>query len=98
MLIFSRVATTDTTAMSGAMGLREALLQIVCYSTTYYGSRSVAEVVRKCLSSYKGTLPDVDSTKVDSIIIEKDFDNHYEEGNKAFIFGAYLQFRVWYQD
>lgn len=94
-LIFSRVATTDSYAMSGPTGLREGLFQIVCYSTTYYGSRSVADVVRKYLGSYKGTLPD--GTVVTGVITDKEWDDRYEEGSKSFIYGAYLQFRVWYQ-
>jgi len=32
------------------------------------------------------------------VLVEKDFDYKYEEGSKGFIFGAYLQFRVWYLD
>jgi hypothetical protein len=97
-LVFSRVATTDTYAMSGSMGFREALFQVVCYATTYYASRSVAEVVRKFLENYTGTLPDTDSTVVNAVLIEKDWDDKYEAGSKSFIFGAYLQFRVWYYD
>jgi hypothetical protein len=98
MLIFSRVGTTDTTAMSGPMGLRGALFQVVCYATSYYGSRAVAEAVRKFLQSYKGTLPDTNATVVSGVIIEKDWDDRFEEGSKTFIYGAYLQFRVWYAD
>jgi hypothetical protein len=97
-LILSRVATSDQYAMSGPIGFRQGLFQVVCYSTTYYGSRTVAETVRKFLQSYKGTLPDADSTVVDAIFIEKDWDDQYEEGSKGFIYGAYLQFRVWYYD
>ena len=41
-LIFSRVATSDTYSMAGPMGFRDGLFQIVCYSTTYYGSRTIA--------------------------------------------------------
>lgn len=97
-LIFSRVSTTNTNAMSGPMGLREGLFQVVCYSTTYYGSRSVAKAVRKFLGSYKGTLPDTDATVVQGVLIERDWDDRYEEGAKSFIYGAYLQFRIFYYD
>jgi len=98
MLVFSRVGTTDYYAMAGATGLREGLFQIVCYSTSYYGSRAVAETVRKLLQDYIGTLPDTDATVVNAVFIEKDFDDRYEEGSKGFIYGAYLQFRVWFYD
>lgn len=93
-LIFSRVGTTENYAMSGTTGLREALFQIVCYSSTYYQSRNISGVVRNFLKNYTGTLPD--STVVDSIFIEKDWDDRYEEGSKGFVYGAYLQFRVWF--
>jgi hypothetical protein len=95
-LILSRVATTDNYAMSGPTGLREGLFQIACYATTYYGSRSVADAVRKFLGGYKGTLPDADATVVDAVIVEKDFDDRYEDGGKGFIYCAYIQARVWY--
>lgn len=95
-LIFSRVATTDPYAMSGTIGLSEGLFQIVCYSATYYGSRSVAATVRDCLKNYTGTLPD--GTVVKSVLIEKDWDDKYEEGGKGFTYGAYLQFRMWFAE
>jgi hypothetical protein len=98
MLIFSRVGTTDPYTMAGPLGMREGLFQIVAYSTSYLGSRTVAEAVRKFLSSYTGTLPDTDATVVKAVMIVKDFDSKYEEGSKGFIFGAYLQFRVWFLD
>jgi hypothetical protein len=97
-LVFSRVSTGDNYDTSGPIGLRDGLFQVVCYSTTYYGSRKVAEVVRKFLENYSGTLPDTDATVVSQVFIEKDFDDRYEEGFKGFIYGAYLQFRVWYYD
>lgn len=56
------------------------------------------QVVRQFLENYKGTLPDADATVVTAVLVEKDFDYKYEEGSKGFIFGAYLQFRVWYLD
>jgi hypothetical protein len=94
-LVFSRVATTDPYAMSGTIGLREGLFQIVCYANNYYGSRTAAAAVRSCLENYIGTLPD--GTVVNSVLTDKDWDHQYEEGGKSFIYGAYLQFRVWFQ-
>jgi hypothetical protein len=82
--------------MAGATGLRDALFQVVCYSSDYYTSRNIAQVVRQFLENYTGTLPD--GTVVDAVLIEKDFDMNYEEGSKGFIFGAYLQFRIWHVD
>jgi hypothetical protein len=95
-LVFSRVSTADTYAMSGPTQKREAVFQIVCYSTSYYGSRTIAKAVRTYLGSYKGTLPD--GTVVDGVIVDKDWDDRYEEGSKSFVYGAYLQFRVFYFD
>ncbi len=95
-LVFSKVSATDTYAMSGPIGIREGLYQIVCYATSYYGSRNVADVVRKFLADYTGALPD--GTVVKSVIVDKDWDHQYEDGGKGFVFGAYLQFRVWYLD
>jgi hypothetical protein len=97
-LVLSRVSTSDTYTLAGPLGFRQGLFQVVAYSASYYGSRTVANTVRKFLQSYKGTLPDADSTLVDSVVIEKDWDDRYEEGSKGFIYGAYLQFRVWYYD
>jgi hypothetical protein len=97
-LIFSRVGTTDFYDMAGATGLREGLFQVVCYSTGYYSSRAVANTIRKFLQDYVGTLPDTDATVVNAVFIEKDWDDRYEEGSKGFIYGAYLQFRVWFYD
>lgn len=96
-LVWSRVGTTDSYSMQGRIGLREGLFQVVCYASSYLTSRAIAATVRRCLQNYKGTLPDTDATVVQSVMLEKDFDMNYEEGSKGFIFGAYLQFRVWYQ-
>lgn len=98
LLVFSRVATVDSYTMAGPLGFREGLFQVVCYATTYYGSRSVAEAVRRFLASYTGTLPDTDSTVVNAVVIEKDWDARYEQGLQSFIYGAYLQFKVWFYD
>lgn len=95
-LVLSRVATTDTYAMAGTTGLRDGLFQIVAYASTYYPSRSIASTVRNLLKDYTGTLPD--GTVVQSVMIEKDWDMQYEEGGKGFVYGAYLQFRVWYEE
>jgi hypothetical protein len=96
-LVFSRVGTDDSYAMQGRIPLRGALCQIVSYASTYYASRAIAATVLECLEDYTGTLPDADATVVQAVIVEKDFDMNYEEGSKGFIYGAYLQFRIWYQ-
>jgi hypothetical protein len=93
-LIFSRVSTSDVYTMAGGAGVRNSLIQIVCYATTYYNSRAIADAVRRFLTGYKGTLSD--GTVVDSIFCDKDFDRQFEEGGKGFIYSAVLQFRVWY--
>ena len=95
-LVFSRISTTDPYAMSGTIGMREGLFQIVTYASTsnYFTFRAIADTVRNCLKDYTGTLPD--GTVVKSVIIEKDWDHQFEEGGKGFTYGAYLQFRVWY--
>ncbi len=97
-LVFSRIGTTDTYDMAGSIGFREAKFQVVSYSSAYYGSRNMSKAVRQLLQDYAGTLPDTNSTVVQAVVIDKDWDARYEEGSKAFIFGAYLQFRVWYYD
>jgi hypothetical protein len=95
-LVLSRVGTVDPYTMAGPLGIRESLFQIACYGTTYYASRLAAAAVRNLLNSYTGTLPD--GTVVQSTILDKDWDDHYEEGAKGFIFCAYLQFRMWTND
>ena len=95
-LVLSRVATSDTYAMSGSLNFRNAVFQITCYGSDYYTSRNIANVVRTALQDFTGTLSDTDSTVVDSVVFEKDFDMNYETGSKGFIYGSYLHFRVWY--
>lgn len=97
-LVFSRVATSDTYAMSGSINFRNAMFQVTCYATNYYTGRSIADTVRKAIQDFTGTLPDTDATVVSSVVIEKDWDMNYEEGAGNVIFGSYLQFRVWYRD
>ena len=97
-LVLSRVSTNDTYTMAGSANFRDALFQVVAYASTYYPSRNVADTVRRAIENFKGTLPDTDATVVSSIVIEKDFDMNYEEGSLGFIYGAFLQFRVWYRD
>jgi hypothetical protein len=98
-IVLSRVATSDVYTMNGATGTRSALFQIDCYATDYYTSRSIALAVRQLLESYRGNLPDVNSTAVAAVLTEKDWDLPYEEGSgKGFVFRSLLQFRVWYYD
>jgi len=98
-IVLSRVATTDVYTMNGATGMRSALFQVDCYATDYYTSRSIALAVRQLLESYRGNLPDVNSTAVAAVLTEKDWDMPYEEGSgKGFVYRALLQFRVWYYD
>jgi hypothetical protein len=98
-LVFSRVATSDVYTMNGATGTRSALFQVDCYATDYYTARSIALAVRQLLESYRGNLPDDDSTAVAAVLTEKDWDMPYEEGSsKGFVFRSLLQFRVWYYD
>lgn len=97
-LVWSRVGTNDAYTMKGRIGLRSGLFQVVCYASTYLASRAIAATVRRRLQNFQGTLPDADATVVQSCMIEKDFDLNYEEGGKGFVFGAYLQFRVWFED
>jgi hypothetical protein len=96
VLVFSRIATSDIYTMEGTTGLRNSLFQIACYASTYYTSRVAAAVVRKLLQDYTGTLPD--GTVVQSVMVEKDFDAQYEEGGTGWIYGAYLQFRIWFEE
>jgi uncharacterized protein DUF3168 len=98
LIVLGWVATTDTIAMSGDLGFRNALLQIDCYSSQYYNSRAIADAVRDLLSSYKGTLPDTDATVVAGVLQTKDWDMPYEEGSVGFVYRAMLEFRVWYRD
>jgi hypothetical protein len=95
-LVFSRIGTVDTYAMAGTTGLREGMFQIACYASAYYTSRQISGTVRRLLENFKGALPDVDATVVQAVFIDKDFDLRYEEGGKGFIYGAILQFRIWF--
>jgi hypothetical protein len=97
-IVLNRVATTDTHTVDGAIGLRGALFQVDCYATTYYAARAISVAVRSLIGSYTGNLPDTDSTDVDGIFTEKDWDMPYEEGAKGFVFRALLEFRVWYYE
>jgi len=95
-LILNRVATGDTYTFAGPIPLRDALFQVDCYDTAYYDARAIAKAVRGMLQSFHGTLPDTDSTIVQAVFTEKDWDMPYEEGAKGFVFRALLEFRVWY--
>ena len=95
-LILSRVATTDNYGYGGTVGVRNSLFQVVCYASTYLASRQIASVVRQALQNFTGPLPD--GTVVQSLFIEKDFDMSYEEGGKGFVYGAYIQFRVFSEE
>lgn len=97
-VVLSRVTTGDTYSMAGATGLRDAVFQVDCFATDYYSARGVAFAVRMLLESYKGNLPDAESTSVSSVMTEKDWDMPYEEGAKGFVYRALLEFRVWHYD
>jgi hypothetical protein len=97
-LVLSRVATGDTYTMDGSTGFRDGLFQVDCFATDYYTSRSISLAVRQLLESYRGNLPDANSTAVCGVFTEKDWDMPYEEGAKGFVYRALLQFRVWYYD
>lgn len=102
-IVLSRVGTTDTYTMDGPISQRSGLFQVSCFtdSTTgvtngYYTSRAISLAVRQVLQSYRGNLPDTQSTAVTAVFTEKDWDMPYEEGSKGYVFHALLQFRVWY--
>jgi hypothetical protein len=102
-IVLSRVGTKDEYTMAGPIGQRNGLFQVSCFtdSTTgvangYYTSRAMSVAVRQVLQSYRGNLPDTQSTAVTAVFTEKDWDMPYEEGSKGFVFHALLQFRVWY--
>jgi hypothetical protein len=97
-IVLSWVATSDTIAMAGDAGFRNALLQIDCYGSTYYESKAVADAVRALLKSYHGTLPDTDSTIVAGVLQTKDWDMPYEEGSVGFVYRALQEYRVWYYE
>ena len=98
-IILSRVTTKDFYTTQGATQTREALFQVDCYATDFYGSRAIAHAVRSLLEGFKGTLPDVDSTVVQAIFIDKDWDMPYQEGGpKGFVYRALLQFRIDFVD
>jgi hypothetical protein len=98
LIVLTRVATTDTIAMAGDLGFRNALFQVDCYAGDFYTTRAVAAAVRELLESYSGTLPDTDSTVVNAVLQTKDWDYPYEEGSVGFVYRAMLEFRVWYRD
>lgn len=104
-LILSRAATEDTLTMQGTIPLRGGLFQIDCYTDTkagtgagYYTDRTLSKAVRGVLEPYTGTLPDTDSTAVQAVLIQKDWDMPYEEGGQTFVFRVMLEFRVWYRE
>lgn len=97
-IVLSRVTTKDSYDMVRDTGLREGLFQVDCYSADFYGSRAIAKAVWNLLKSYRGTLPDTDSTKVQATFIDKDWDMPYQEGAKGFVFRALLHFRVHFED
>jgi hypothetical protein len=104
-IVLERIATGDTYTMDGVQTLRAGLFAIHCYTDSnagitsgYFFSRQISRAVRSVLASYKGNLPDTDSTPVLAVFIEKDKDLQYEEGSKGFVFHAYLEFRIWYSD
>ena len=98
LIVLGTVSTSDTITFGGDAGFRNALFQIDCYASSFYQSRSIAKAVRNVLKSYRGNLPDTDSTAVAGVLQTKDWDMPYEEGSTGFIFRAMLEFRVWYYD
>lgn len=104
-IVLSRITTNDVYTYAGSAGIREGLFQVDCYtdskagtSTGYYNDRKVAAAVRGVLDSFQGNLPDTDSTAVQSILTDKDFDMPYEEGATGFLFQTVQIFRVWYSE
>ena len=97
-IVLSRVATSDTNTVAGDAGFRNALFQIDCYASTYYPAKAIAAAVRNVLKSFKGNLPDAESTAVGGVLQTKDWDMPYEEGATGFVNRALLEFRVWYYD
>src|SRR5579864_9228290 len=89
-IVLSWVATSDTIATSGDLGFRNGLLQVDCYSSQYYPSKAIAIAVRDLLKSYKGTLPDTDSTVVAGVLQTKDWDMPYEEGAVGFVYRSLM--------
>jgi hypothetical protein len=98
LIILGTVATNDVHTMGGDPGIREAIIQVDCYSSQYYVSRDIAKAVRNLLEYYRGTLSDSDATVVKSVLTTKDWDMPYEEGAVGFVYRAMLEFRVWYQE
>lgn len=100
-IVGSRTATGDTHTVDGDIKLRGGLFQVDCFASGagnigYYASRAIAKAVRDSLEGYKGTLPDADSTAVNAVFVQKDWDMPYQEGAKGFVYRALLEFRVWY--
>lgn len=102
-VVLSRVTTKDSYDMVGTTGLREGVFQVDCYASGagnigYYASRAIAKAVRNLLENFKGVLPDTDSTDVQAVFTDKDWDMPYQEGAKGFVFRALLHFRVHFEE
>ena len=93
-VVLSRVVTKNFYDMTGATGLQEGLFQIDCYATDFYASRAISKAVRDLLKSYRGTLPEMDNTRLQAAFIDKDWDLPYQEGSKGFVYRAMLHVRV----
>lgn len=104
-IVLSRTDTKDIYTTAGNTGFRRGLFQIDCYTDSkagvaagYYFCLQIASAVRSVLESYRGNLPDVNSTAVNAVFTEKEWDMPYEEGATGFVFRRLLEFSVWYYE
>jgi hypothetical protein len=102
-IVLSRAATKDSYEMTGQAGVREGVFQVDCYASGagnigFYESRAIAKAVRNLLENFTGELPDGDSTVLQAVFTDKEWDLPYTEGAKGFVFRSLLHFRVHFEE
>lgn len=71
-LVYTNITSDSIRSLAGQDGAREKLIQIDAWGATYNAAKSLADVVRKALDAYKGSMSSVNVQSV-SIQGERDF-------------------------
>lgn len=68
-IVFQRTDNDRDRHINGPSGLSQALIQIDCYSKSYYGAKDLAALVEGTLDGYSGTVAYGTDSPQESIVI-----------------------------
>jgi len=96
-ITYQQVSGPRVSSMDGPMGLAYINFQVNCWDDTYGMTRSLSEVVRKCLDGYSGM---VNSRVIKAIQLqtEGDMPEIDESTEELTRFGKYLEFTVRFEE